>query len=351
VSQSRTPLGRVAAPPEHESTSGTFYFWVDKTCGVERTQIVTTASTVGTRAVKFVGIVQEVYRRSRPCSGKHAPQGLTRRLNREILISLFHRFGSPPMLPFLKWPGGKRWFVTRHAALVPTTFGRYIEPFLGSGAVYFHLNPKRALLGDTNRELIDTYKVVKRDPDGVLYHLRRHQRDHCRDHYYHIRGAVMRTAATRAARFIYLIRTCFNGIYRVNLDGVFNVPIGTKTAVLLETDDFPKVARRLKGAILRGWDFERLIDKATRGDLVFADPPYTVRHNNNGFVKYNEKLFTWDDQIRLATALTRAAERGAHVVATNADHRDVQNLYPETTFTHDSLKRYSAISSGLTLLA
>jgi DNA adenine methylase len=108
------------------------------------------------------------------------------------------------MVPFLKWPGGKRWFVTRHAALLPATHGRYIEPFLGSGAVYFHLNPRRALLGDTNRELIDTYEAVRRDPDGVLWHLRRHQRDHGRDHYYHTRGAVMRTAATRAARFIYL---------------------------------------------------------------------------------------------------------------------------------------------------
>lgn len=249
------------------------------------------------------------------------------------------------MIPFLKWPGGKRWFVARHAAILPRTFGRYIEPFLGSGAVFFHLNPKRALLADTNRDLIDTFEAVKRDPDGVLYHLRRHHREHGHDHYYHIRAAKMRTDASLAARFIYLNRTCFNGIYRVNLDGTFNVPIGTKTAVLLDTDDFREVARRLAGTKLRTWDFEKTIDRAVSGDLVFADPPYTVRHNNNGFVKYNEKLFTWDDQLRLAAALARAAERGAKVVATNADHHDVRELYPEAVFFHEPTMRYSAIAS------
>lgn len=249
------------------------------------------------------------------------------------------------MLPFLKWPGGKRWFVTRFADSLPHSFGRYIEPFLGSGAVFFHLQPERALLGDRNSELIEAYKAMKRDPEGVLAHLRRHQRDHCHEHYYRIRGAVPRTPATRAARFIYLNRTCFNGIYRVNLDGRFNVPIGTKTAVLLETDDFSGVARLLRRAQLRVSDFEPLIDQAVAGDLVFADPPYTVRHNNNGFVKYNEKLFTWDDQIRLAKALTRAADRGVRVVATNAGHKDIRELYQHDLFTHADVTRYSAISS------
>lgn len=252
------------------------------------------------------------------------------------------------VIPFLKWPGGKRWFVARHADLLPRTFGRYVEPFLGSGVVFFHMNPRAALLGDTNRELIETYDAVRRDPDGVLRHLRRHQRAHDHAHYYRVRDAAMRTPATRAARFIYLNRTCFNGIYRVNLDGTFNVPIGTKTAVLLDTDDFRGVARRLAGVVLRAGDFEQSIDQAAAGDLVFADPPYTVRHNNNGFVKYNEKLFTWDDQVRLAAALARAARRGVRVVATNAGHDDVRALYPPAIFACQSVTRYSAISSDCT---
>lgn len=135
------------------------------------------------------------------------------------------------MTPFLKWPGGKRWFVACHAHLLPTEYGRYVEPFLGSGAVFFHLQPKRALLSDMNAELIATYKAVKADAADVERLLRAHHRRHTHEHYYAIRDARLRTASTRAARFIYLNRTCFNGIYRVNLDGVFNVPVGTNTAV------------------------------------------------------------------------------------------------------------------------
>lgn len=249
------------------------------------------------------------------------------------------------MLPFLKWPGGKRWFVTQYAHLLPTTFGTYVEPFLGSGAVFFHLEPRKALLGDANEELLATYRAIKRAPAAVVRHLKRHHRDHDTTYYYIVRDARMRTEVTRAARFVYLNRTCFNGIYRVNLEGRFNVPVGTKTAVVLETDDFLATARLLRRATIRGGDFEGLVDAAGRGDLVFADPPYTVRHNNNGFVKYNETLFSWADQERLALALTRAARRGVKVVATNAAHDEVRTLYPSPTFSLTELERYSAISS------
>jgi DNA adenine methylase len=252
------------------------------------------------------------------------------------------------MVPFLKWPGGKRWFVTRYAQLLPSEYGTYIEPFLGSGAVFFHLQPQKALLGDTNEELIATYRAIRSDPAGVRRHLRDHHRYHNAEYYYAVRCASMRTGITRAARFVYLNRTCFNGIYRVNLAGTFNVPIGTKTAVLLDSDDFGAVARILRRASLRPWDFERLIDRAVAGDLVFADPPYTVRHNNNGFVKYNETLFSWADQERLAKALTRAAGRGVKVVATNADHDEVAALYHSPAYCLDHVERYSAISSDST---
>ncbi len=203
----------------------------------------------------------------------------------------------PCMTPFLKWPGGKRWFVSSHAELLPTDFRVYREPFLGSGAVFFHLNPQRAVLSDTNRELIATYRAIKSDALAIERRLRRHQSLHDDDHYYRTRNAP-RTAdlRTEAARFLYLNRTCFNGIYRVNLQGVFNVPRGTKTAVVLPTDDFAEVRRVLWRAKLESCDFEPAIDRAEPGDLVFADPPYTVRHNNNGFVKYNETLFSWADR-------------------------------------------------------
>lgn len=249
------------------------------------------------------------------------------------------------MLPFLKWPGGKRWFVTQHAHLIPSEYETYIEPFLGSGAVFFHLEPRRALLGDTNEDLVATYQAIKSDPAGVERHLKRHHRDHDSEYYYSVRDGLMRAEATRAARFVYLNRTCFNGIYRVNLQGKFNVPVGTKTAVILDTDDFHATAKLLRRATIRECDFEQLIDTAGEGDLVFADPPYTVRHNNNGFVKYNETLFSWSDQERLARVLTLAARRGVKVVATNAAHDEVRALYRQPTFSLIEVERYSAISS------
>jgi DNA adenine methylase len=148
--------------------------------------------------------------------------------------------------------------------------------------------------------------------------------------------------AQKAARFIYLNRTCWNGLYRVNLNGEFNVPIGTKTSVLLGSDDFPSTSQTLQSATLIAGDFEVAIDQAQAGDVVFCDPPYTVRHNNNGFVKYNEQLFVWQDQVRLKDSLERAQARGARVFVTNADHESVRELY-SGNFKTTALKRFSPI--------
>jgi DNA adenine methylase len=248
------------------------------------------------------------------------------------------------MIPFLKWPGGKRWFVARHPQFIPSTFGRYFEPFLGGGSVFFHIEPTRAILADTNQELIAVYRAMKRFHNQVEHLLTKHQQHHCEDYYYRVRDTIPVDRAEKAARTIYLNRTCFNGIYRVNLNGCFNVPVGTKDSVLLPTDDFAAVARLLKRAKLKVADFEPVIEEAEKGDLVFADPPYVVGHNNNGFVKYNEHLFKWKDQERLADALARARGRGVKIVATNADHSEVRDLYRQRGFALISIERYSSIS-------
>ena len=249
-----------------------------------------------------------------------------------------------PLLPFLKWPGGKRWFISRHSALLPATFGRYFEPFLGGGSVFFHLQPERAVLGDTNSELIELFKAVAWQRKRLEDLLREHQKNHGKRHYYHVRGHVPTAPVERAARTLYLNRTCFNGMYRVNLAGRFNVPKGAKTAVVMDTDDFIAAGKLLRRAELRVGDFEPLVDEAEAGDFVFVDPPYIVGHNNNGFVKYNETLFKWDDQVRLAKALARARDRGVKVVATNAAHAAVAKLYRQPGFTLRQVERYSSIS-------
>lgn len=250
------------------------------------------------------------------------------------------------MSPFLKWPGGKRWFVTNHSHLLPTKFNRYIEPFLGGGAVFFHLKPSKSILSDLNTELISTYKVVRDEWLELSKRLRFHHTKHSSEYYYNIRGSNPRLAVTKAARMIYLNRTCFNGIYRVNTNGQFNVPKGTKDAVVLATDDFEQVSKLLADSQLCISDFEPIIDQAEAGDFVFADPPYTVRHNVNGFLKYNEQLFSWNDQVRLADALSRARLRGAKVVSTNANHDSVRSLYRERGFILKTISRYSSVSAN-----
>lgn len=250
--------------------------------------------------------------------------------------------------PFLKWAGGKRWFVQKHADLLPDTFDRYIEPFLGGGSVFFHLKPARAVLGDTNADLITAYRGIQQDWKGILRSLQYHNRNHSDDYYYSVRDKRPKGAVPRASRMIYLNRTCFNGIYRVNLRGEFNVPRGTKDSVIFDTDRFDEVSKLLSVADIRLSDFEPLVDEAREGDFVFADPPYTVRHNLNGFVRYNETLFSWQDQERLAKALIRAKQRGATIVSTNANHSSIRRLYAGHGFRLLTTSRFSSISANST---
>ena len=257
------------------------------------------------------------------------------------------RTGCVKMIPFLRWPGGKRWLVDMYPNVFPKSYSTYIEPFLGAGSVYFHLQPGRATLGDLNGDVIAVYRGIKQDAGSVQALLEKHHSLHCREYYYEIREIVPVSLAAQAARIIYLNRTCFNGIYRVNQKGQFNVPIGQPRLVVKETDNFTAVASLLANADLQHEDFEALVDLAQLGDFVFLDPPYTVRHNRNGFNKYNEQLFSWADQERLARAAARACRRGAKVVITNASHPTVRQLYSEDLFVFREVSRYSSISASL----
>lgn len=234
---------------------------------------------------------------------------------------------SQGITPFLKWAGGKRWLAAQLRAILPNSFQTYIEPFLGSGAVFFDLLPQTAILSDLNRGLIEAYRAIQTNAGDVYEALTRHAVRHSRAYYYEVRGREPSGAIERAARFIYLNRTCWNALYRENKRGEFNVPIGTKERVLLETDDFLSVSRALATAELICDDFEVAIDRAEANDLIYVDPPYTTAHNFNGFVRYNNVYFEWADQERLKRSLKRAAERGAYIVISNADHCSVRELY------------------------
>ena len=247
------------------------------------------------------------------------------------------------LTPFLKWAGGKRWLALNYNNILPASYGRYIEPFLGGGAMYFTHEPKRALLSDVNPDLIQCYKEIKKAPRNVLDLLRTYEQRHSEEFYYRARSKKPSSALQQAAWFLYLNRACFNGIYRVNRKGEFNVPKGDKETIIFPYDDFEGVAKLLRGAALMCSDFECVINQAVEGDVCFCDPPYTVTHNKNCFVRYNERLFSWSDQIRLRDALKRAHARGVHVICTNADHISIRDLYSVPNFNVRPVSRASVI--------
>lgn len=255
------------------------------------------------------------------------------------------RIPSTPLKPFLIWPGGKRWLVLQSEFLPKQIKGRYFEPFLGGGALFFHLRPSAAVLGDRIPELICTYQAIRDTLSDLKRRLVDMHHQHCEAHYYVIRASRPRTSLANAARFLYLNRTCFNGIYRVNKQGEFNVPIGTKH-VLRAEDTWIEWSQALQGADIRLSDFEPLVDEAQLDDFVFADPPYTVAHSAAGFRKYNEVLFSFQDQERLAQALDRARQRGVRILATNTADPSVMRLYGRG-FKKAVVERFSRVAGGV----
>jgi DNA adenine methylase len=255
---------------------------------------------------------------------------------------LINKFKSQKAIPFLRWAGGKKWFIKNISYFLPENgFQNYHEPFLGGGAIYFYLNPKhKSFLNDLNSELIETYHCIKENVNGVLEELKKFKNSE--DFYYKIRSTVYKSDIKRAARFIYLNQTSFNGIYRVNLKGEYNVPYGYRSKNFIEEDTLRLASDRLKTAKLTKGDFTLCLSDVKENDLVFLDPPYTISHNNNGFFKYNSKLFSKNDQYRLSEMIDEIKKRNAYYILTNAAHDDVKNIFNKGDYNID-LKRASLI--------
>lgn len=254
------------------------------------------------------------------------------------------RFSATPR-PFLKWAGSKQALLPQFADLLPDTFGDYYEPFLGSGAVFFHLKPECAHLSDFCGDLVATYQGLRDATEAVVEYLRPLRPD--QEKFYEIRSSMSSNPATRAAQFIYLNKTCWNGLYRVNSSGIFNVPYGRpKSDNILDEANLRACACALQGQAvsLSIGDFEIALQRVKRGDLVFLDPPYVTKHNNNGFRDYNETLFSWKDQERLARIAHELVERGASVFITNAEHDDLVRMYEGFEFRQ--LVRTSTLASN-----
>ena len=228
--------------------------------------------------------------------------------------------------PFLRWAGGKTWLVKDIQRHLPSGgFNNYVEPFIGGGAIFFHIAPDNAVLSDLNSELIDTYQVLKEDVDGIINELEKYE--NTKEFYYHLRSKNFRKDVKKAARFIYLNQTSFNGIYRVNLKGEYNVPFGFRKKNFLQPENLIQASDLLQNADVKTRDFSDSIDDVKQGDLVFLDPPYTVTHNYNGFIKYNAKLFDLEAQYRLSEFLDNIHEKGAYYILTNAAHQKVHDIF------------------------
>jgi DNA adenine methylase len=256
-----------------------------------------------------------------------------------------------PVKPFLRWAGGKTWFLKTIQDFLPEKINDYYEPFLGGGSIFLFLVQTgkingKSCLSDSNKELIDCYTQIRDHVDGVIEFLQNYKNNET--FYYHMRNAVPKSDIEKAARFIYLNRTSFNGLYRVNLNGIYNVPYGFKSyETLFDFDNLRKVSTLLGGTEIVNKDFQKSLAEISSNDFVFLDPPYTVAHGNNGFIKYNQRIFKWSDQERLASSISRIVEKGANYVLTNAAHPSIEELFGQYGV-RENVSRYSVIGGRKT---
>ena len=241
--------------------------------------------------------------------------------------------------PFVKWAGGKTQLLAELRAAAPAQIETYYEPFLGGGALFFALQAqgrfKRAVLSDSNEELINAYVHVRDHVEELIYALRVHERKYRSregearaEYYYTIRSKRLTCDLGGAANLIFLNKTCFNGLYRVNSSGGFNVPHGRyANPMICDEANLRAASEALSGVELRVGDFTEAAAEAGTGDFVYFDPPYVPLSTTANFTSYTSAAFRLADQQRLATTAESLAQRGAAVALSNSGHPDVAQLY------------------------
>lgn len=240
--------------------------------------------------------------------------------------------------PFVKWAGGKTQLLDKIKELLPKTFNTYYEPFIGGGAVFFELTPNKAVISDYNDELIISYLSFKEENQykQMVDKIKEHEKNHNEDYYYKVRELDRSNYYNdipdyeKAARLIYLNKACFNGLYRVNSKGYFNVPSGKKKVVkAYQPKLFDDIHNYLKNAdikILSG-DFEVAVATAKKGDFVYFDPPYDTFDDQNNFTTYTKESFGKEEQKRLANLFKELDKRGVYVMLSNHNTNYINELY------------------------
>ena len=236
--------------------------------------------------------------------------------------------------PFVKWAGGKRNILSKLEKLFPKKINCYYEPFVGGGAIYFALEEKikNAVLSDINSELITTYKIIKESPSELVKKLKKYASKHSKAQYYLVRRRYPKNLLDVASRFLYLNKTCYNGLYRVNKRGEFNVPIGDyKNPAIEQRENILACNKKLRKAEILCGDFEKINPK--KRDFVYFDPPYHPI-NNTSFTKYTKVDFLKNEQIRLAQFIKKLSQSGVYIMLSNSKTKFVEDLYPKKDFKH-----------------
>ena len=236
--------------------------------------------------------------------------------------------------PLLKWAGGKRNLLKVYKKFFPKRFKTYLEPFLGSGAVFFLLKPQRAVLIDKNEELIDFYEVVRDQPEELMELVSTYKVD--REFYYQIRELDPKKLSKleRAVRFLYLNKTAYNGLWRVNSKGKFNIPFGRyKKVKFFDRENLLRASELLKKAVILCVDFEKVLDFAQKGDFVYLDPPYYPLSETSNFRNYTSEGFSKEDHLRVYKVFKTLTERGCYVMLSNSNSPFIRELYKDFVIT------------------
>lgn len=254
-------------------------------------------------------------------------------------------FSSRRGKPFLRWAGSKRKQVTRLASFWTPEHKRYVEPFAGSACLFFELAPKAAVLGDTNSELIEVYRVVRDEPERLYRRLCRIGRNLTTYRRWRSINPRSLDRETRALRFLYLNRNCFNGIYRTNTDGHFNVPMGRRTGEYFSKDDLVACSRMLTTTTLVAGDFVKTLERVRAGDFVYLDPPYAVT-SRRIFRQYGKKTFDTTDIPRFSDSLDAITAKGADFLVSYADCAEARALAAEWHAVRLPVRRHVAGFAG-----
>ncbi|MEX2192467.1 MAG: DNA adenine methylase [Nitrosarchaeum sp.] len=258
--------------------------------------------------------------------------------------------------PFVKWAGGKRQLIPTLNQNLPESFGTYYEPFLGGGALLFHIltdkNGQKCSISDLNSDLVLAYTTIRDRVDSLIVSLKNHEKNYQKDsesYYYSIRESNPRSEIEKTSRLIFLNRTCFNGLYRVNSKGKFNVPLGKySNPNIVNEENLYAVSDILQSSriSIKCRDFEAVLRDAKKGDLVYFDPPYQPTSATANFTSYTNKDFTYDDLTRLAELCLKLDSRGCNVLLSNSDSKEVADIFAKNTWKITRIEANRSINSN-----